>query len=804
MGCAPSTQSFQVHENETRLLQEIDRLRNVEHSREAEISKLRAENEKLRQGQVNGEYAVTKPVERSESPEDDSHEMLVKEIERLRLEQIEKESELSELRQTNEQLNLTLQQSPSQVQQFATKNRNLPKVGDPVLAMWESTPWQYFTATIVSFNSEKLQYEINWDDQDPTGRIIDYYNLALDRVPEPDEVAIGSIVLFPQGKYRGQEGVRLGGLRYHQGRITSVSNGRGGQKLYDGVHTKGEEDNKWITYSGYNFHFTGMELSKLRISPNVLDILSEDNSSSAVDGVIRPCDIFISYSKANSPSAIRNHELGSSDPPPSYDEAVLSSICDPRDIRYQLEGYGATVNGDRQAQHSLIETVQQINTSKVFVACLSDEYVKDEICRQEFQYAKKTARKPVIPVVVGSGSFEWMMTVVGLLIAGEVYIHFSNRDVQDSKMTDLLRAVKKSVPEVKFPQELGSVQDLQSTEDAPAAGIRDSADVFISYCWLNSENAQKAKQVKEFIGSPFADPRKVHASLVKENKFSLWIDIERLRTTNQNEESLGMFEQIAEGLGKAKVVLAFVSKQYANSENCRIELQFALKSLKKPLVPVIVGADNDWQKTVVGLLVGGQEIQPINLQDVHSEHVFIEKLAEIQEAILPLLGHVEEARSYRAPVIGDHVISHHQKWAYYTATIVSFDRETLKYTVDWDDGDPTGKVQSYKDLAIDKVPSEDQVGVDSIVFFPQGGYSATAGNNTGGVRYHEGVVTRVYKDSSGFWKYDGHHTKGDEDGKWITYKDYNYNFNGVPLQMLRIAPNAMDALMACKEAFSCS
>lgn len=85
---------------------------------------------------------------------------------------------------------------------------------------------------------------------------------------------------------------------------------------------------------------------------------------------------------------------------------------------------------------------------------------RDEICRQEFQYAKKTARKPVIPVVVGSGSFEWMMTVVGLLIAGEVYIHFSNRDVQDSKMTELLRAVKKSVPEVKFPEELGSVQGM--------------------------------------------------------------------------------------------------------------------------------------------------------------------------------------------------------------------------------------------------------------------------------------------------------------------------------------------------------
>ena len=61
-----------------------------------------------------------------------------------------------------------------------------------------------------------------------------------------------------------------------------------------------------------------------------------------------------------------------------------------------------------------------------------------------------------------------------------------------------------------------------------------------------------------------------------------------------------------------------------------MEFGFFFQSLKKPLVPVIVGADNDWQKTVVGLLVGGQEIQAINLQDVHSEDVFTEKLEEIQ------------------------------------------------------------------------------------------------------------------------------------------------------------------------------
>ncbi|KAJ7352717.1 hypothetical protein OS493_034322 [Desmophyllum pertusum] len=745
MGCAPSTQSFQVNENETRLIQEIDRLRNKEQSQQSPPQ--------------------VQPVALAFSP------------------------------------------APSQA--APQKNKNLPKVGDPVLAMWESTPWQYFTATIVSFNSKALKYNINWDDQDPTGRVIDYYNLALDRVPEPDEIATGSTVLFPQGKYCGQAGVRLGGLRYHQGRITRVHNGDRGQKLYDGIHTKGESDNKWVTYQGYSLYFRGVEISQLRISPNVLDILSAQDPEPAssqqantVDGGIRPCDIFISYTKANSPQAIKNRELASSDAPPSYDEAMLSSICDPRDIRYQLEGCGAKVNGDKQAADSLIQTVQQINTAKVFVACLSDEYVQDEICRQEFQYAKKTVKKPVIPIVVGSGSFDWMMTVVGLLIAGEVYIHFSSKDVQELKMTELLKAVKKSVPAVRVPDGMGSAQEIQTTEATPAARTLGPADVFISYCWVNSEDAHKAKHVKEFIGSSFADPRKVHAGLAANDKFSIWIDTQRLRTTNQNDESLGMFAQIAEGLGKAKVVLAFVSKQYANSENCRMEIQFALKSLKKPVVPVIVGADDDWQNTVVGLLVAGQENRPINLQDVSSEDVLQQKVQEIQSSILPLLGLKEETRSYRAPVIGDHVISHHIKWAYFPASIVSFDRETMSYTVDWDDGDPTGKVQSYKDLAIDEIPSEDQVGVDSIVFFPQGSYGATAGNNIGGMRFHQGIITRVYKDSSGIWRYDGHHTKGETDGKWVTYKDYDYDFNGIPLEHLRIAPNAMDALMACQQAFS--
>ena len=65
-----------------------------------------------------------------------------------------------------------------------------------------SSKWQYFTATIVSFDKISLEYEINWDDNDPTGRIVHYSNIAIDQVPDEKMIAIGSDVLFSQGQYK--------------------------------------------------------------------------------------------------------------------------------------------------------------------------------------------------------------------------------------------------------------------------------------------------------------------------------------------------------------------------------------------------------------------------------------------------------------------------------------------------------------------------------------------------------------------------------------------------------------------------
>ena len=48
------------------------------------------------------------------------------------------------------------------------------------------------------------------------------------------------------------------------------------------------------------------------------------------------------------------------------------------------------------------------------------------------------------------------------------------------------------------------------------------------------------------------------------------------------------------------------------------------------MIPVIVGADDDWQSTVVGLLVAGQDNPAINLQNVQSEQEFDQKVQQIQ------------------------------------------------------------------------------------------------------------------------------------------------------------------------------
>lgn len=708
--------------------------------------------------------------------------------------------------------------APLKVETEDGVTKNLPQVGDKVVSMWGKSQWQYFDATILSFDREKMEYHIEWDDQDPSGRYVSYKNIAVNRTPDPSSIGTGSVVLFHQGRYVGEASVgRLAGVRWHQGKITKIEK-RGGTTYYSGEHTKGHEDGKWVTYKGYEKEFQDYTIEDLRCGPNVFDIMAEGSGDDVHD-----VDIFFSFTGTDSYEDVLAGKAQA-----HVDTSVYEDMVEPKKIIRTLEDLGYRVVHsvvNQQGEPDLMKIVNSIKSCKLFISCISNQYCNDDQCRMEIQYAKKSVRKPVIPLMVGSGGYDWQISVVGMLIAGELYIDFRDINVYDEKLDNCVDQVKRHFEEI--PNTVSNT--AQVVEEAP----EEEWSIFISYCWTNSWNAKEKDQIKKVVGSEYSDPRRVHEMLA--SKYNVWLDIERL-SSGQTD---GMFEQIAKGLHNSKVVIVFVSTEYARSENCKMEFQFASKSLRKPVVPVSVGEGTEWDQTVIGALVASGSEQIHDLQAVTSEAELDKavdqimsrvdaiinpppkpSLATIGSSISALGGLSAHPPAYtadspaetsappayddiirsRAPYVGAHVVSHHMKEAYYTATIVSFDKEAMTYTVDWDDGDPSGKVQKYNKVALNVEPDEDDIGVGQIVFFPQGRYGGTAGNNTGGGRFHEGIIDGS-ETRDGVKYFYGHHNKGADDGKWVTYQGYKYEFQEMTVKELRVAPNAMACLQAFQSLF---
>ena len=65
--------------------------------------------------------------------------------------------------------------------------------------------------------------------------------------------------------------------------------------------------------------------------------------------------------------------------------------------------------------------------------------------------------------------------------------------------------------------------------------------------------------------------------------FEIWID----RTHCQAATDL--WEAIADGIEKASVIVSLLSEKYFESKSCRQEFIYAMDSLKKPVIPVLLG-----------------------------------------------------------------------------------------------------------------------------------------------------------------------------------------------------------------------
>ena len=79
------------------------------------------------------------------------------------------------------------------------------------------------------------------------------------------------------------------------------------------------------------------------------------------------------------------------------------------------------------------------------------------------------------------------------------------------------------------------------------------------------------------VGSSFADPRQVHLDLVRNGKFSLWIDTERLKTTSQNDESMGMVSVAVTNHSGSSIDTYINSRAFA----CNGAISFGSLSLSK-------------------------------------------------------------------------------------------------------------------------------------------------------------------------------------------------------------------------------
>ncbi len=96
---------------------------------------------------------------------------------------------------------------------------------------------------------------------------------------------------------------------------------------------------------------------------------------------------------------------------------------------------------------------------------------------------------------------------------------------------------------------------------------------------------------------------------------------------------------------------------------------------------------------------------------------------------------------------------------------------------------------------MDTPPADTDVAVGTKVIFPQGDYVLNLPTGqTKGVRYHKGVVTNI-RVQDGITVYDGEHIMKLADGK-MNFRQYRELFTNLTLDQLRLAPNAIDAVMA--------
>ena len=106
---------------------------------------------------------------------------------------------------------------------------------------------------------------------------------------------------------------------------------------------------------------------------------------------------------------------------------------------------------------------------------------------------------------------------------------------------------------------------LTATFNSFSASISSIYDVFISYNWAIIDQVAKFDE-----------------KLEKKTGLRIWRDVRDL--TNS---SIPLTAQLADAIRKSNLIVCFITKQYCQSHNCNLEVDWA-NTLKKPLVVVMI------------------------------------------------------------------------------------------------------------------------------------------------------------------------------------------------------------------------
>ncbi|RNA26409.1 putative serine threonine- kinase pats1, partial [Brachionus plicatilis] len=247
-----------------------------------------------------------------------------------------------------------------------------------------------------------------------------------------------------------------------------------------------------------------------------------------------------------------------------------------------------------------------LKESRLVILGISDEFAKDQKCLEVLSLVKNLLKKNYLLIEFGiAGARKWIQNPAFAPFCSDYRVIMQDPTRLAVKLSEMFDSIDLQLEDTKNDREL----------------VKKPPEVFISYCWANSHDAAKKGSRTTPTSLGWLDPR----SLVKffeDNGISCWIDTQEISNTG------GIFGAMTRGMNTAKVVVACVSDEYANSVTCKLEFRFAHVSLKIPILKAVVGTGNMWRRNEIAFL--GGDYPEVNFQ------------LENKKGLDELLGHVRK------------------------------------------------------------------------------------------------------------------------------------------------------------------